>query len=132
MSWVLFFDGECAFCSSSVRWAARFDKHQRLSFAPLQGKLAADKGLSKYAAENGGTMVLLREADDQVFTRSSALIELSRVLGGCWRLCSVSRFIPRAWRDRAYDWVANHRYLFMGKSATCSLPDPAFSKRLRE
>ena len=77
-------------------------------------------------------MVLLRESDGCIFTRSAALIELAKVLGGWWRLCSVAWWIPRPLRDWGYGWVANNRYRFMGKSAMCSLPDPALGKRLRE
>ena len=45
MGWVLFFDGDCAFCSASVRQVVHYDKHGRVNFAPLQGKLAKEKGL---------------------------------------------------------------------------------------
>ena len=132
MTWVLFFDGDCAFCSKSVRQVVRFDKHARVSFAPLQGKLAAEMGFARHAAADDGTMVLLRETDGQVFTRSAALIELARALGGGWRVFTLARFIPKPLRDRAYRWIADHRYLFMGKSDTCSLPDSELLKRLRE
>lgn len=132
MGWVLFFDGECAFCSASVRQVARLDKIGKVEFAPLQGKLAAEMGLSGNAADTGGTLVLLREADGRIFTRSDALIELARVLGGFWKLATVVRFIPRSLRDLAYRWIADHRYLLMGKSATCALLDPELRKRLRE
>ncbi len=132
MGWVLFFDGDCAFCSSSVRRAVRYDKHERLSFAPLQGKLAAEMGFTQHAAVAGGTMVLLRESDGRVFTRSDALIELARALGGWWRLCTVARHIPRFLRDWVYDCVASHRHRIRGKAASCQLPDPALLKRLRE
>ena len=132
MSWVLFFDGDCAFCSASVRRVVRFDKHRRVAFAPLQGKLAAEMDFSKYADEAGGTMVLLRESDGRVFMRSDALIELASALGGGWWICTLARFIPKPLRDRVYQWVADHRFLFMGKAATCSLPDPELLKRLRE
>jgi predicted DCC family thiol-disulfide oxidoreductase YuxK len=132
MAWVLFFDGNCAFCSESVRQAVRFDKHERLAVAPLQGKLAAQMGFSRYAAESGGTLVLLRESDGRVFLRSDALIELARMFGGGWRVFALARFIPRALRDRVYRWVADHRHLLLPKSASCRLPDPAVVKRLRE
>jgi predicted DCC family thiol-disulfide oxidoreductase YuxK len=132
MGWVLFFDGDCAFCSASVRRAVRFDTHERISFAPLQGKLAAEKGFTGYAAESGGSMVLMRESDGRVFTRSDAMIELARALGGWWRLCTVARFIPRPLRDWGYRLIADNRYRFMGKHDTCSLPDPAVLKRLRD
>ena len=132
MTWVLFFDGDCAFCSKSVRQVVRFDKHARVSFAPLQGKLAAEMGFARHAAADDGTMVLLRETDGQVFTRSAALIELAHALGGGWRIFTLARFIPKPLRDRVYRWIADHRYLFKGKSDACPLPDPELLKRLRE
>ena len=132
MGWVLFFDGDCAFCSASVRRVVRFDRYGRVAFAPLQGKLAAEKDFSKYAAEVDGSMVLLRESDGRVFLRSDALVELSRALGGGWRILTFARFIPKLLRDAIYQCVADHRDLFMGKSAICSLPDPELRRRLRE
>ncbi len=132
MSWVLFFDGDCAFCSKSVRHVVALDTHRRVFFAPLQGKLAAEMGFANHAAKDGGTMVLLRESDGSIFLKSDALIELARALGGCWRVTLLARFIPKILRDVAYGWIANNRYRFMGKSDACSLADPDVLKRLRE
>ena len=132
MSWILFFDGDCAFCSASVRRVVRFDQRGNINYAPLQGKLAGEKGFSHYAAAEGGTMVLLRESDGQVFTRSDAWIELARALGGAWKLLTITRFIPRCIRDFMYDLVANNRYRLIRKSDTCALPDPVLLSRLRE
>jgi len=123
---------DCAFCSKSVRQVVKFDKQKRVSFAPLQGKLATEMGFASHASAADGTMVLLREFDGKVFTRSDALIELARALGGIWRIFMLARFIPKPLRDGVYRWVADHRYLFMGKSDACSLPDPELLKRLRE
>lgn len=132
MGYLLFFDGDCAFCSASVRRLVRFDTHERISFASLQGKLAAVEGFSKYAAKSGGSMVLLRESDKRVFTRSDALIELARALGGWWRICTVVRLIPTQLRDWGYDLVANHRDLLSGQSDTCAMTDPSVLARLRD
>lgn len=132
MGWVLFFDGDCAFCSKSVRRVVALDKNTRVSFAPLQGRLAAEKGFTQYAATEGGTMVLLREPDGRVFMKSDALIELARALGGWWRLTTLARFIPKPLRDWVYSRIANNRYRFMRKSDACSLPDPELVRRLRE
>ena len=76
-------------------------------------------------------MVLLRESDGKVFMCSDGWIELANALGGWWRILTVTRFIPKFLRDIVYRWVARNRYHFMGKSDTCSLPDPAVLKRLR-
>ena len=102
MGWILFFDGDCAFCSAGVRRAYHFDHHQRLKFAPLQGKLAAERGFTEYADPRGGSMVILREADEKAFFRSDAAIELARALGGWWKLLIPISLIPRFIRDLGY------------------------------
>jgi predicted DCC family thiol-disulfide oxidoreductase YuxK len=132
MSWVLFFDGQCAICSHSVRIVARHDKRQRVWFAPLQGKHAAEKGLSGMAAGTGGTMVLLREQDGALFTRSDALIELAGALGGIWRLARLAVLVPRSLRDAVYQWIADRRQQLAAISASCTLPDADVETRLRE
>ncbi len=131
MNWVLFFDGSCAFCSKSVQYVVRFDGRERISFAPLQGELAREKGFSGYAAATNGSMVLLRESDGRVFMHSDALIELAHALGGFWRFFKIARLIPRWLRDGVYRWIARNRYRFMGKTNACLLPDAALLKRLR-
>ena len=131
MGWILFFDGDCAFCSQSVRQVFRLDKRGNVSFAPLQGELAREKGFSHHAAQGGGTLVLLRESDGKTFTHSDGLIELANALGGGWRILMLARIIPKPLRDAVYRWVARNRYHFMGKSNTCEMPDPELRKRLR-
>jgi predicted DCC family thiol-disulfide oxidoreductase YuxK len=132
MGWVLFFDGDCAFCSAGVRRAMKFDKHRRLMFSPLQGKLATEKGFSEFADESDGSMVLMREADGRIFLRSDAVIELARALGGAWKLFLPAALIPRFIRDSVYKWVARNRYLFSQKGDFCLLPDADFEARVIE
>jgi predicted DCC family thiol-disulfide oxidoreductase YuxK len=129
MSWVLFFDGDCGFCSASVRWVVWLDKRGHVFFAPLQGELAGKLGLAGHAAETGGTMVLLRESDGFLFTRSDAMLELARALGWPWRLARVAAIIPQRWRDGIYQFVADNRGRLSGN--TCQLPDAKLVERLR-
>lgn len=131
MSWILFFDGDCAFCSASVRRVARLDRRERISFAPLQGELARKSGLTRHAAADGGTMVLLREPDGGVFLESDAVIELARAIGGWWRVFTAARVIPKGWRDGVYRWIARNRFRWFGREDTCEMPDPELAKRLR-
>ena len=132
MGLILFFDGKCAFCAWSVRWVARRDRRGRITYAPLQGSLAVHHGLARHAAENDGTMVVLREGDGRVFLRSDAWFEVIRALGGWWRVLTVLRVLPRWLRDGIYRWIARNRHRLPGRTATCGLPDPLVVKRLRE
>ncbi len=132
MSWILFFDGDCAFCSKTVQLIVRFDKNSRISFAPLQGKLAQENNFQKYIFENGGSMVLIRESDGRIFTHSDSWVELLRALGGFWNVLALIRYIPKRLRDLVYRWIARNRYQFMGKADACILPSPELLKRLRD
>jgi len=130
MGWIVFFDGDCAFCSGTVRWLVLFDWRCNLRFSPLQGELARAKGLEALADPAGGTMVVLRESDGATFTYSDAWLEVTRALGGPWRMFGIFRLVPRCLRDAAYRAFARNRYRWFGKTKACPLPDPAVAKRL--
>jgi predicted DCC family thiol-disulfide oxidoreductase YuxK len=132
MTWVLFFDDDCAFCSSAVRRVARWDKRGRVFFAPLRGELACKNGLAGHAAKTGGTMVLLRESDGAVFTRGDAVLELTSALGGAWRLLRIGKLLPKSPRAALYDLVADNRHRLPGVNRACEPPDAALAARLRK
>lgn len=133
MALVLFFDGDCGFCSKSVRCVYQFDARGDIDFAPLQGVLAGKLGLRKYAEKGGGSMVILRESDGVMFTKGDAWIELGNALGGIWGAFAFAfSLFPKYARDWAYDLVAKIRYRLAGKGNACALPDEGLRKRMRE
>lgn len=131
MKRVLFYDGDCAFCTKSVNRVFDLDRHGVVDFSPLQGELAASLNLQKYADLQEGTMVVLRESDGAIFLRSDAILELANALGGIYKLAILGRFIPRILRDGAYKWFARNRHRFAGKGDACRLPSPEFLSRIR-
>lgn len=133
MALVLFFDGDCGFCSSSVRRVYQLDPGGNIEFAPLQGILAGKLDLGKYADKDNGSMVILRESDGVMFTKGDAWILLGKTLGGIWAtMASVFSLFPKGARDWAYDLVARNRYLIAGKGNQCTLPEEGLRKRMRE
>jgi predicted DCC family thiol-disulfide oxidoreductase YuxK len=130
---VLFFDGECGFCQKSVRWIHEFDHKGWIEFAPLQGELAEKFGLGGYAEKGGGSLVVLREQDGEIFTKSDAVAELGKALGGVFCvLAFLFSLLPIRFRNGAYDWVARNRYRLLGNADTCALPDKGLRERMRE
>jgi predicted DCC family thiol-disulfide oxidoreductase YuxK len=69
-------------------------------------------------------MIWYEPAEDgaeHLLVRSSATLAVASYLGGIWRvLGAMLRAVPRAVRDRAYDWIARHRHRFA--SETCVIP----------
>ncbi len=130
VSLVLFYDGECGFCTRSVRFVYEYDGKGVIEFAPLQGELAGKFGLKGYSEKGGGSMVMLREEDGEIFTKGDALIELGKALGGVFCLLAVMfSLLPQKFRDWLYDLVARNRNRLAG---ACELPDESLRKRMRD
>lgn len=130
MRWVVFFDGDCAFCARGIRLLARLDRLDRIRVSPLQGRFATEKGLGRFASEADGSMVVLRESDGSVFTHSRAVLEMARALGFPWALFLIFALIPKPLRDGVYKWIARNRYRWFGKVDACQLPTGDVVRRL--
>ncbi len=44
--WVFYYDGECGFCATVVRWLARLDLLRQVTWTPYQGLAQPPQGLS--------------------------------------------------------------------------------------
>jgi predicted DCC family thiol-disulfide oxidoreductase YuxK len=77
--------------------------------------------------EDFETFLLLENG--RVFTKSTAALKIIRELDGIWPVLYALMVIPRPIRDTCYDFVARHRYRWMGKSTVCRMPTPADRER---
>lgn len=129
----MLFDGVCVLCDRSMRFLLRIDRHQRLSFAPLQGETArAVLGRHPELSSELVTVIYVRalgQANERAYERSDAAIAILRDVGGPWRMATAAQILPRVLRDALYDWIANHRYNWFGKLDACRLPDEESSER---
>ena len=126
---VLFFDGECLFCQTRVRWLQRRDRDGHLTFAPLQGALAARclAGTGLTDGQDGGsgvsTMVLVAgfgRPGAEIFVKARAVAAVAARLPCPWRLGGLLALIPRPLADVGYDWVAKRRHRW-ARPAACAL-----------
>lgn len=124
------FDGECLMCSRSIRFLARRDVGDRLRFTPLQSE--AGQALRKSLGEEPPDSMLVRKGE-RVLVRSEAVLAVLGGLGLPWRmLAALGLLVPRAWRDRLYDFIAARRHRWFGKGDACALPSEALRQRLVE
>jgi predicted DCC family thiol-disulfide oxidoreductase YuxK len=119
---VLFFDGVCNLCNSSIDFVVRRDKKRRYRFAPLQGSTAAHAipGL----VETGDFDSFVLAEGGKIYTRSTAVLRVMAGLGGIWSAAKVLLFIPAPLRDAVYRLIAKNRYRWFGRKDTCRLPTP--------
>lgn len=129
MERVLFFDGVCNLCNSSVDFLIRQDSDKQLKFASLQSDYAQSK-LSKYHLSHSALSSLVYLKDETVYTHSSGAIRVFADLGGWRKIVLGFLIIPKFLRDGIYTWVAKNRYKWFGKKETCRLPTPGERDRI--
>lgn len=126
MARVLYFDGACHLCHGAVQFVLRHERTPQLLFSPLQGSRA--QAVLPLALREVDSLVL--EEDGWFYVKSEAALRLLPYLKWYWQWLKVFWVLPRAWRDGMYDYVARHRYAWLGKMEVCRMPDQAEQARL--
>ena len=121
----LVFDGDCAFCSSSVRWAERWCR-PAVRFAPWQSLDLAAHGLSVEAVTTS-VQWLRPHADGHAIPSGSAAV--GRVLlRSRWPFRPLGALLltpPFSWLGRGvYRLIANNRYRMPGGTPACAVTKP--------
>jgi len=117
---LLIFDGDCAFCSSSVRFGQRHIK--RLARAEPYQFLELDAfGLT---AEQCNAAVQFVAVGGRVYAAHDAVSMVLRGAGkGWWLLGSLMQLPGIHWLSGVvYRWVARNRHRLPGGTAACALP----------
>jgi len=126
---ILFFDGECNLCNSSVQFIIRHDKKKIFLFAPLQSDAGngALQDLQKQFKNIPDSVILYYNS--KYFVRSAAALYTLRLLGGFWGLLFVGMILPRFIRDGIYEYISRNRYKWFGKRNECMIPTPELRDR---
>ncbi len=121
---LILFDGVCNWCNVWVNVAIAHDPAGQFKFGTLQSEQAQrilrDLELS---ATDYQTFLLLEGG--RVSIKSTAALRVIRRLSWWWPLFYVGVLVPVPLRDLVYDFVARHRYQWMGRAATCRVPTQA-------
>jgi len=126
----LFYDGHCGLCHRCVRLVLAEDRREdTIRLAPLQGA-AFSEMVEESVRERLPDSIVLVTPTGRVLCRSAAILELGRLLGGCWRLAAgFARLIPRPLADLAYRLVAAIRHRLFGRPTEAC---PLIPAELRE
>jgi len=126
---IILFDGVCNLCNGAVRFFHRHDSKGIFRYQSLQ----SEKGRQllkemDYEADELKSFVYIR--NNELFTKSSAALEVSKELGLPYKLGSALLIIPTFLRDGVYDIIAKYRYKWFGKQKEVCEFDPSFQEKI--
>ena len=117
---VVLFDGYCVLCSGFAKWLRR----KLGGFAKLIA-MQSEQGqsiLERYGFQNSEVSEVVVMANGEVITGSSAILFILKMAGKSGRfLYGALRIFPSAWIRWGYRVVAQNRYRWFGKRATCTI-----------
>jgi predicted DCC family thiol-disulfide oxidoreductase YuxK len=116
---VLYFDGACNLCNSSVRFIMSHAPNKLFQFVTLQSP-AGEEALSHFAGQAPDSLILYYNGT--YFTKSDAALRIAKLMKGMWPLLYGFIIMPRFLRDAVYDFIARNRYKWFGKNDVCGLP----------
>lgn len=125
---LILFDGVCNWCNAWVNFTIAHDPGGQFKFETLQSE-PAQRILRdlKLSITDYQTFLLLEGG--HVSTKSTAALRVLRQLSRWWLLYYLCVLVPVPLRDVVYDFVARHRYRWMGRTATCRVPTQAERER---
>jgi predicted DCC family thiol-disulfide oxidoreductase YuxK len=115
----LLYDGDCAFCSSSVQWLVR--RRVRVDVVvPWQHADLAAHGLTQQQCESAVQLVL----PEGTWSGHAAVGKLLLRSQWWWKPIGVLLLVPpTSWLARlGYRWIASNRYRLPGGTPACALP----------
>ena len=123
---LILFDGICNFCDSSVNYIIRHDKAGVFRFAALQSP-TGQKNIQQFGLAHIDSIILVYQG--KAYTKSSAVLNIAKILGGIHILAYAFVIIPTVIRDWAYGIVATYRYRWFGQKDQCMIPSPDIRQR---
>ena len=125
---LLFFDGVCNLCNSSVQTIIKKDRHQKFKFASIQSD-AAKEILLQFDNFNSSIDSIILINNGKLFYKSSAVLRVCKILGSVYSFLIIFWLIPKPIRDWMYDFVAKNRYSWFGKRESCMIPSVELEDR---
>lgn len=127
LSNVVLYDGICNFCNGWVDLLMKMDSKKKFKFCSLQspqGKTILSM-VGKDSNDISSVVLVKSLVKNEIFFKSEVVIEVLKQLGYSEAFVALlaKRFVPAFFRDSMYDFVAERRYLFMGKRDECRIAD---------
>ncbi len=128
---IVYFDGVCNLCESSVQFIIKRNTTKNLFFASLQSQTGQEM-LKKFnlPIANFGSFVFLENG--KIYTQSTGALRVTKYLNGAWPTLYSFLIVPPFIRNAVYNFISKNRYKWFGSKTECWLPTPDLKSRFLE
>ena len=123
---IVFFDGVCNLCNSSVQLLLKLDKDEVFSFSSLQSTYSQSI-IPKDIQIEKDSIVLFK--NEHFYSEAEAVFEIVKSLDNWTKVLLVFKVFPLNWNNVIYRWIAKNRYKIFGRKEECMIPDPNVRNR---
>ena len=123
---IIFFDGVCTLCNSTIDFLLPRIKNDQLKFSSLQGTKAQ---LLLQTEDLAQLKTIIYFTDNKTYYASDAIIEIAKELHWPWRIFSLLDIFPKGVRDFCYYFISRRRYSLFGKNNSCRIPSESERSR---
>lgn len=110
---VIIYDGICILCSKSITFLTKQAKKKEFEYTTYNSDKAKAL-LKKFNIDFTSEQFIVYIRDNKCYTRSRAVLEILKDLGGLWRLIIILVIIPPFIRNYIYKIIARNRYTWFG------------------
>ncbi|MCO6494458.1 MAG: DUF393 domain-containing protein [Bacteroidetes bacterium] len=123
---IIFFDGVCNLCNSSVQFIIKRDIKNKFLFSALQSDTTEQlfKNFNYVVPKTNSPESIVILTKGKFLDKSSAVLTIAGQLGKGWQLFQIFWVFPKPIRDSIYLFVARNRYKWFGKKEACMIPTP--------
>jgi predicted DCC family thiol-disulfide oxidoreductase YuxK len=120
---IIYFDGVCNLCNSSINFIIDWDPDRYFRYAPLQSE-SGQAFLERIGKSQSDFDSILLSEGENWYYKSTAALRIARKLSGGWPLLYGFIIIPPFLRNVVYDIIARNRYRWFGRQDECRIPTP--------
>lgn len=123
---IIFFDGECNFCNSTVNFIFRNNTKKNIFYSSLQSNFSKHFFLKNKQDLDLSTIYYY--TNGKIYNRSSAVLRLTKELKNRFKLLYVFIVVPKFIRDLLYRIIAKNRHKLYTKKVSCLIPSDSDGK----
>ncbi|MCK9480580.1 MAG: thiol-disulfide oxidoreductase DCC family protein [Bacteroidia bacterium] len=128
---IVFFDGECNLCNSSVQFIIKRDLKNRFLFSALQSETTAnifrEHGFPLQLDPQPESIIVLSQ--NRFYDKSTAALVIAKHIGWLWLPLQIGWIFPKPLRDILYMFISRNRYKWFGKKESCMIPTPELKEK---